>query len=67
MKSFAVLTLLGACIASASAAIIPRATGKLPPITTKGNAFFADGKRFYIRGVAYQPGLTILFSFFSTH
>lgn len=39
-----------------SARIIPRATGKLPAVTTEGNAFWADGKRFYIRGVAYQPG-----------
>ena len=56
MKSFTALTLLGACIAPAFAAIIPRATGKLPPVTVKGNAFFADNKRFYVRGVAYQPG-----------
>ncbi|KAF2198861.1 hypothetical protein GQ43DRAFT_139766 [Delitschia confertaspora ATCC 74209] len=56
MKSFAALSVLGACIAPALAGVLPRASGKLPPVTTKGNAFFAGDKRFYIRGVAYQPG-----------
>ncbi|PBP17788.1 1,3-beta-glucanosyltransferase gel1 precursor [Diplocarpon rosae] len=28
----------------------------LPIVTVKGNAFFAGDKRFYVRGVAYQPG-----------
>lgn len=27
-----------------------------PPVTVKGNAFFANNQRFYIRGVDYQPG-----------
>lgn len=39
-----------------SGRIIPRQSGSLPAVTTEGNAFWADGKRFYIRGVAYQPG-----------
>ncbi|SMR62108.1 unnamed protein product [Zymoseptoria tritici ST99CH_1E4] len=39
-----------------TAAIIPRQQGSLPPITVEGNAFYAGGERFYIRGVAYQPG-----------
>jgi hypothetical protein len=26
------------------------------PVTIRGNAFFAGEERFYIRGVAYQPG-----------
>jgi hypothetical protein len=56
MKTFAALALLGACVAPALAAIIPRDQGKLTPVTTKGNAFFAGDKRFYVRGVAYQPG-----------
>jgi 1,3-beta-glucanosyltransferase GAS5 len=29
---------------------------KTPPVTVQGNAFFANGKRFYIRGLDYQPG-----------
>jgi len=57
MKSFAVLAVVGAAIAPAFASIIPRqAKGKLPPVTVKGNAFFANNQRFYVRGVAYQPG-----------
>ncbi|RMZ77581.1 hypothetical protein DV737_g4248, partial [Chaetothyriales sp. CBS 132003] len=28
----------------------------LSAVTVKGNAFFADSSRFYIRGVDYQPG-----------
>ncbi|KAI9804527.1 MAG: beta-glucanosyltransferase [Sarcosagium campestre] len=27
-----------------------------PPVSVSGNAFFAGDKRFYIRGVDYQPG-----------
>ncbi|KAF2758879.1 beta-glucanosyltransferase [Pseudovirgaria hyperparasitica] len=33
-----------------------RASSNTPQVTTKGNAFFAGDKRFYIRGVDYQPG-----------
>jgi hypothetical protein len=51
MKSALLISLMGAAIAPALAA-----KGKLPPITVKGNAFFAGDKRFYVRGVAYQPG-----------
>jgi hypothetical protein len=51
MKACFVLSVLGATIAPALAA-----KGNLPPVTVKGNAFFADNKRFYVRGVAYQPG-----------
>lgn len=32
-----------------------RATS-LPAVSVQGNAFFAGGSRFYIRGVDYQPG-----------
>ncbi|EKD16142.1 1,3-beta-glucanosyltransferase gel1 precursor [Drepanopeziza brunnea f. sp. 'multigermtubi' MB_m1] len=31
-------------------------SGDLPIVTMKGNAFFAGDDRFYIRGIAYQPG-----------
>jgi 1,3-beta-glucanosyltransferase GAS5 len=27
-----------------------------PPVSVKGNAFFANNQRFYVRGVDYQPG-----------
>ncbi|KAI5357478.1 Putative glucanosyltransferase, glycoside hydrolase superfamily [Septoria linicola] len=41
-----------------SAKVLPRQNGgKLPTITSEGNAFWtSDGERFYVRGVAYQPG-----------
>ncbi|KAH8731752.1 Glucanosyltransferase-domain-containing protein [Phaeosphaeriaceae sp. PMI808] len=52
MKSFAILVALGAAITPAFA----QGKGKLPAVTVKGNAFFAGDKRFYVRGVAYQPG-----------
>jgi hypothetical protein len=41
------------------AAVEKRATisnANTPPVTTKNNAFYASGKRFYIRGIDYQPG-----------
>ncbi|KAF2024380.1 hypothetical protein EK21DRAFT_94124 [Setomelanomma holmii] len=57
MKSFAILALLSAAVASAFASIVPRQTkGNLPAVTVKGNAFFTGDQRFYVRGVAYQPG-----------
>ncbi|KAI1636996.1 glycolipid anchored surface protein [Biscogniauxia mediterranea] len=28
----------------------------LPAVSASGNAFFANGERFYIRGIDYQPG-----------
>ncbi|KAF2431451.1 hypothetical protein EJ08DRAFT_188215 [Tothia fuscella] len=45
MKCFTVLPLL-----------LPLLVTALSSVTIKGNAFFADNKRFYIRGVDYQPG-----------
>jgi hypothetical protein len=57
MKSFAVLAVLGAAISPAFANVVSRQTkGKLPAVSVKGNAFFAGNDRFYVRGVAYQPG-----------
>lgn len=57
MKSFATLSILGAAIAPAFGGIVPRQSkGKLTPVTVKGNAFYAGDERFYMRGVAYQPG-----------
>ncbi|KAF3344466.1 hypothetical protein VD0004_g7554 [Verticillium dahliae] len=34
----------------------PDRTRSLPAISVSGNAFWADGERFYIRGIDYQPG-----------
>ncbi|KAF2106596.1 Glucanosyltransferase-domain-containing protein [Lophiotrema nucula] len=56
MRSLAALSMLGASVAPALGAIIPRQQGSLPPVEVRGNAFFAGDDRFYIRGVAYQPG-----------
>ncbi|KAL2164807.1 hypothetical protein VTH06DRAFT_103 [Thermothelomyces fergusii] len=58
MKTAAFLSTLAAATAVHGK---PTATGKskraeLEPITIKGNAFFQGDKRFYIRGIAYQPG-----------
>ncbi|KAF2163065.1 glycoside hydrolase family 72 protein [Zasmidium cellare ATCC 36951] len=39
-----------------SSKVIPRQQGSLPAVTSEGNAFWANGERFYVRGVAYQPG-----------
>ncbi|KAK3115012.1 hypothetical protein LTR53_006097 [Teratosphaeriaceae sp. CCFEE 6253] len=38
------------------AQVVKRQQGSLPSITTEGNAFYAGDERWYIRGVAYQPG-----------
>ncbi|KAF1968745.1 hypothetical protein BU23DRAFT_558289 [Bimuria novae-zelandiae CBS 107.79] len=57
MKSFVALSILGAAIAPAFAGVAPRQSkGKLTPVTVRGNAFYAGTERFYMRGVAYQPG-----------
>lgn len=49
--------LAGACLAAGVLGeVIKRQQGTLPPVTSEGNAFWANGERFYIRGVAYQPG-----------
>lgn len=55
-----VLTALSAAVSPAFGAIVTRQSsskGKLPPVEVRGNAFFANNERFYVRGVAYQPGL----------
>ncbi|EAT81985.2 1,3-beta-glucanosyltransferase [Parastagonospora nodorum] len=54
MKSGAIAAVLAATVAASPAAVQKRAS--ITPVTVKGNAFFAGDKRFYIRGVDYQPG-----------
>jgi len=60
MKSvFALSAALVAGVYATPAAVEKRATisnANTPPVTVKGNAFFAGANRFYIRGVDYQPG-----------
>ena len=38
------------------AGLLQLASASLPPVSVKGNAFFANNERFYIRGLDYQPG-----------
>ncbi|KAH4016787.1 1,3-beta-glucanosyltransferase [Parastagonospora nodorum] len=52
MKSCAIFAVIGAAITPAFA----QGKGKLPAVSVKGNGFFAGNQRFYMRGVAYQPG-----------
>ncbi|KAH7305163.1 Glucanosyltransferase-domain-containing protein [Rhexocercosporidium sp. MPI-PUGE-AT-0058] len=59
MKITAVVASLAAiALATPTVNLAPRqaSSGALPTVTVKGNAFFAGDKRFYVRGVAYQPG-----------
>ncbi|KAF2865739.1 Glucanosyltransferase-domain-containing protein [Massariosphaeria phaeospora] len=59
MKSFVALLALGASVVPALGGMVTRQSqskGKSTPVEVKGNAFFAGDKRFYVRGVAYQPG-----------
>jgi hypothetical protein len=58
MKTVIILTALSAAISPAFASVVARQSkGKLPAVEVRGNAFFAGDERFYVRGVAYQPGL----------
>ncbi|KAI9838172.1 MAG: beta-glucanosyltransferase [Thelocarpon superellum] len=51
------ITLVSTCVAlSATGALAEPVKRDIQSITTKGNAFFQGGSRFYIRGVDYQPG-----------
>jgi hypothetical protein len=61
MKGSAALLAASALFSAGFAATtVKRATtvsnANTPPVTVKGNAFYANNKRFYIRGVDYQPG-----------
>ncbi|KAK7416490.1 1,3-beta-glucanosyltransferase [Neonectria punicea] len=57
MKAAFVLSALAA-LASATPTIKepPTKRATLPAVSVSGNAFYADGKRFYLRGIDYQPG-----------
>ncbi|KAF6839576.1 beta-glucanosyltransferase GDM1 [Colletotrichum plurivorum] len=60
MKSFAALGLAALSLVSATPTATtpenPIRARSLPAVSASGNAFWADGKRFYIRGIDYQPG-----------
>jgi 1,3-beta-glucanosyltransferase GAS5 len=62
MKGSAVFLLASSLISSTVASsVFKRAATTVsnpntPPVTVKGNAFFANNQRFYVRGVDYQPG-----------
>ncbi|KAF2724597.1 glycoside hydrolase family 72 protein [Polychaeton citri CBS 116435] len=56
MKSASFLAASAVAIAGVSGQVVKRQQGSLPPVTVEGNAFYAGGERFYVRGVAYQPG-----------
>ena len=49
---------------SLAGTVAPRAS--FQPVTIKGNAFFAGNDRFYVRGVDYQPGMSIALFYDST-
>jgi hypothetical protein len=57
MQPISALLLLGAAVSPAFANVVARQSkGNLTPVSIKGNAFYAGEERFYMRGVAYQPG-----------
>lgn len=61
MKGFAFLSAvagLSAVMASPTPSTNspPSKRASLPVVSASGNAFWADGKRFYLRGIDYQPG-----------
>ncbi|KAK5992374.1 1,3-beta-glucanosyltransferase gel1 [Cladobotryum mycophilum] len=61
MKGFAFISALSV-IGAASANPTPSQNeppskrASLPQVSVSGNAFYANGKRFYLRGIDYQPG-----------
>ena len=53
-----------AVLAGPAQQLVPRtsSTGSatVPTVTVNGNAFYAGSNRFYIRGVDYQPGESMI-------
>jgi len=62
MKGFAIVTSLAAGVVNATPSktspenVQPAKRASAPAVSVSGNAFWADGERFYIRGMDYQPG-----------
>lgn len=48
--------LLSGLVCQAVAASVQQRSTDLPTVSIKGKGLYADGKRFYIRGLDYQPG-----------
>jgi hypothetical protein len=65
MKASTALLLASSLASSVFASsLVKRATTTIsnpntPPVTVKGNAFFVNNQRFYVRGVDYQPGWSL--------
>ena len=59
MRSFALAALAVAGVNAGPTATekeMPKRADSVPTVTASGNAFFAGDKRFYMRGIDYQPG-----------
>lgn len=56
MKSAIFAAATAALATGVAGQVVKRQSGSLPVVSTQGNAFYANGERFYIRGLAYQPG-----------
>lgn len=56
MRSTIIITALAASGAVNAGVAKNSKRATVTPITTKGNAFFKGDERFYVRGIAYQPG-----------
>ncbi|KAK4948474.1 hypothetical protein LTR10_013008 [Elasticomyces elasticus] len=56
MRSSSLALAVASAVLPTFGQVVKRQSGNLPTITTEGNAFYAGGERWYMRGVAYQPG-----------
>lgn len=62
MKTFGTIIPIFAAVGASTAlagAVAPR-NSDFQTVTVKGNAFFAGKDRFYIRGIDYQPGKSVV-------
>jgi len=57
MRSVSLLSVLAATSAVQAGTLQPKPrAATITPVTAKGNAFYVGDKRFFVRGVDYQPG-----------
>lgn len=62
MKTFGTIIPIFAAVGASTAlasAVAPR-DSSFQTVTVKGNAFFAGKDRFYIRGIDFQPGKSVV-------